>query len=459
MNTPSIVTSSAKLPIKDMPLRPRHLWVVFVASLGQLIGTAVATLAGVIIPMVNILRHPELSSFMQGLIGAADLVGIMVGSVIFGRLIDRYGYLLFFRLCPMLVLISSLFSIFFPSVAVLIVCLFFVGVGIGGEYSLDSGYISELLPEKYSSFMIGLAKSASALGNIIAAALAFLLITDWQSASRWPDLMWIVVAIAAMMVVSRIWFWESPKWLADKGETAAAEKAAQHFLGPNAEVLPPDLSAAAAKTAPKSSFFSFIKENLNKVILSGVPWACEGLGVYGFGVFLPILIMALGIEHVGAEGAGITHVASSVKVTFWISCIILPGFIIGLLMIRRKRNVCKMQTFGFRMCAVALIVLLIAYWLKLDKWVSILAFMCFELFLNFGPHLVTYVLPPKIYPVSDRGRGSGLAAGIGKLGAVLGVFLIPILLGWGGPLLVLGVSAAVMALGAIVTAAYAPKIR
>lgn len=457
MNTPS--ATSVPVPVKDMHLGPRHMWVVFVASLGQLIGTAVATLAGVIIPMINILRHPELSSFMQGLIGAADLVGIMVGSVIFGRLIDRYGYLLFFRLCPMLILISSLVSIFFPSVAVLIVCLFFVGVGIGGEYSLDSGYISELLPEKYSSFMIGLAKSASALGNIIAAALAFLLISDWQSASRWPDLMWIVAVIAAVMVVTRIWFWESPKWLADRGEMAAADKAAQEFLGPKAEVLPPAPSASAAKSPSKSSSFSFIKENLNKVILSGVPWACEGLGVYGFGVFLPILIMALGIEHVGGEGAGITHVASSVKVTLWISCIILPGFIIGLLLIRRKWNVLKMQICGFWMCAVSLIVLLLAYWLKLDKWVLILAFMGFELFLNIGPHLVTYVLPPKIYPVADRGRGSGLAACIGKLGAVLGVFLIPILLGSGGPLLVLGVSAAVMALGAILTAAYAPKVR
>ena len=44
----------------------RRLWIVFVASLGQLIGTALATVAGVIIPMINIMRHPELSSLMQG---------------------------------------------------------------------------------------------------------------------------------------------------------------------------------------------------------------------------------------------------------------------------------------------------------------------------------------------------------------------------------------------------------
>ena len=78
-----------------MPLTWRHWWIVAVASLGQLVGTAVATIAGVIIPLINITRHPELSSWMQGLIGAADLAGIMIGSVIFGRLSDRYGYLFF----------------------------------------------------------------------------------------------------------------------------------------------------------------------------------------------------------------------------------------------------------------------------------------------------------------------------------------------------------------------------
>lgn len=68
-----------------------------------------------------------------------------------------------------------------------------------------------------------------------------------------------------------------------------------------------------------------------------------------------------------------------------------------------------------------------------------------------GPHLITYVLPPRIYAVAQRGQGVGIAAAIGKIGAVLGVFFIPVLLHSGGAMLVLGVSAAVMALGAAVT--------
>lgn len=58
---------------------------------------------------------------------------------------------------------------------------------------------------------------------------------------------------------------------------------------------------------------------------------------------------------------------------------------------------------------------------------------------------------PRIYPVAQRGQGVGIAAAIGKIGAILGVFCIPMLLKAGGAMLVLGVSAGVMALGAAVT--------
>ncbi|MDE5773540.1 MAG: MFS transporter, partial [Muribaculaceae bacterium] len=185
-----------KLYVATMPLTARHYWIVFVASLGQLIGTTVATIAGIIIPMINILTRPELSSFMQGLIGAADLIGIMVGSVLFGRLSDKYGYLLFFRLCPFLVLCSALVAVFVPNVWVLVISLFIIGIGIGGEYSLDSNYVSELMPIRWRRVMLGITKAASALGNIIAAALALWWVMIDKSAGIWPDLMYIIAGVA-----------------------------------------------------------------------------------------------------------------------------------------------------------------------------------------------------------------------------------------------------------------------
>lgn len=437
-----------------MKMTPKHYYIVFVASLGQMIGTAVATLAGIIIPMLNIILYPELSSFMQGLIGAVDLIGIIFGSVIFGKLSDRYGYLFFFRFCPTLILVASLAGILFPSVPTLIICLFFIGLGIGGEYSLDSDYVSELMPVRYRSLMVGVTKAACALGNIIVAAICFGLLSYWKSADLWSHLLWIIAATSTLMLLLRIRFYQSPKWLLDQGRTNEAEAAAKKFFGSDVMIEQAKNDAPQSRTI-RTSTWKFIKENWKKVILSGVPWACEGMGVYGIGVFLPILVMALGLEHFTEGENPILHVTDSVKVTLWISCIILPGFLIGLILINKGRSIVRIQSLGFWMCTLSLAILLLSYNFGWNKWISIGAFMAFELFLNIGPHLITYVLPPTIYPVAQRGQGVGLAASIGKVGAVLGVFVIPILLKSGGAVTVLAVSASVMALGAIVTTGFA----
>lgn len=446
-------SSQESVNLATMPLRGRHYWIVAVSSLGQLIGTAVATIVGVIIPMLNIILHPELSGFMQGLIGAIDLAGICIGAIIFGRLSDKYGYLLFFRLCPALIFVASTIAVFVADVASLTVCLFFVGFGIGGEYSLDSDYVSELMPDKYKSLMVGVTKTASALGNIIAAAVCFGLLMYWRDAEFWSRLMWIISIIAAVMLIVRIKFYQSPGWLLSKGKDAEAREAVKKFLGNDVVLTIPEPQKPVAK-AEKTGFFRFIITNWRKVMLSGVPWACEGLGVYGIGVFLPILVMALGLEHVIPGQPEIFHVADSVKITLYISCIILPGFIFGLWLINKKYSITAIQTWGFLLCTLSLAILMPAYSLHWNKWIAIGAFMAFEFFLNMGPHLITYVLPPKAYPVAQRGQGVGLAAAVGKIGAVLAVFIIPILLQAGGAMLVLGVSAAVMAIGAIITFAF-----
>ena len=395
---------------------------------------------------------------MQGLVGAMDLIGIMVGSTILGKLSDKYGYLFFFRFCPALVCVSAIVTLIFPSLAVLIICLFFMGFGIGGEYSLDSNYISELMPTRWVFMMVGAAKAASAFGNIIVAGVCFLMVRDWTNPDLWPRLMWLMIIISGLMIVLRIWFWESPKWLMEKGKTQQAQIDTHHFLGADVNITQTDVAAEMAlkqaeKAGPKAGF---LRRNWENIIFTGVPWACEGLGVYGIGVFLPILVMALGLERLSPGESPLQHVTSSVEITFWISCIILPGFILGLILINRMK-IAKIQWVGFLLSAVSLLILLLAYDHHWPKWISIVAFMAFELFLNMGPHLITYVLPPKVYPVTDRGLGSGIAASLGKVGAVLGVFFIPVLLKAGGSSLVLIVSIIVMVVGGLVTIIFDPE--
>lgn len=431
-----------------MPLRWGHYKVLIITSLGQVVGAALATLVGIIIPLIQILRHPELTSFQQGMVGCTSLIGIMVGSLLFGRLSDKYGYLFFFRLCPLLVLFASLFAFFMDDLSGLVIGLFLMGLGIGGEYSLDSDYISEVMPRHWELFMVGVAKASSSLGNILVALICFFLLKNWQDPRLWNGLLLLISILAFVMLLSRLRFAQSPGWLIAHGRSEEAEKAVRYLLGRDV-VIGEIKNRPQKKDLPKVTWIDlFKKENLKRVLFSGIPWACEGVGVYGVGVFMPVLIMALGLES--ASESAYHRILSSVEITTYINLFILPGFAIGLFLVNRWYHV-RTQVWGFVLCSVGLIIMLAGYKMHWPVAVTIAGFMMFELFLNAGPHLMTFIIPPQIYTVAERGSGSGLAAAFGKLGAVIGVLFMPLLLKWGGAELVLWVVIAVHIIGALVT--------
>lgn len=83
--------------------------------------------------------------------------------------------------------------------------------------------------------------------------------------------------------------------------------------------------------------------------------------------------------------------------------------------------------------------------------VLLAGFLLFELALNAGPHLSTFELPSRIYSLPERAGGEGIASALGKLGAIIATFVIPLLLDWGGGGLVLIVAMAVLLCGGIIT--------
>jgi nitrate/nitrite transporter NarK len=73
--------------------------------------------------------------------------------------------------------------------------------------------------------------------------------------------------------------------------------------------------------------------------------------------------------------------------------------------------------------------------------------------MNAGPNSTTFTLAPILFPTELRGTAGGFAAGVAKLGASLGVFLLPIVKQKFGVPSVLETVAAVSLLGLIVTVA------
>lgn len=438
-----------------MPLRWGHIRILIIASAGQFFGGALAILVGVIAPLMAITHHPELSSWLQGFVFASGLIGIMIGSLVFGRLSDRFGYLFFFRLCPLIIAGASLWVYFNPSLLILTISLLLIGGAIGGAYALDPSYVSETMPKKWRRTMLGISKATSGLGNILMIGLAWYLLKTSGDPRVWNRLFLFFTLLAIATFLARLWFVESPEWLALHGKVKEAEKNIQHFLGKDVyigELAHKKEQATQPRTSAKDIF---ARANLKRVILSGIPWGCEGMGVYGIGIFTPVLLLALGLSSTGISP--FLRVVESLRFTFYINLFVLLGFVIGLTLIRRF-SILRAQSLGFYICAAGLLITLLGYIYHASPAVTLGGFLLFELALNAGPHLSTFELPSRIYNLQERASGEGIASALGKLGAIIATFIIPPLLSLGGGKLVLIVAIAILLLGGIVTHIVGPKV-
>src|SRR5207249_3722419 len=114
----------------------------------------------------------------------------------------------------------------------------------------------------------------------------------------------------------------------------------------------------------------------------------------------------------------------------------------------------RMQIIGFAGMTCGMILLMIAVHLSnssLHIPLVFTGFIMFNLLMNAGPNSTTFTLAPILFPTQLRATASGFAAGVAKIGATLGVFVLPILKNKFGVSAVLGMMAAVSLLGLTVT--------
>ena len=120
----------------------------------------------------------------------------------------------------------------------------------------------------------------------------------------------------------------------------------------------------------------------------------------------------------------------------------LPGYILAIVRMDRFGHR-RLQLLGFGVMTASFIALAAIGPLTEMVGPFIAVFGLSYFFVEFGPNTMTFVLPSEIFPTSVRTTGHGIAAGIGKLGAFIGVFLVPQLqsgIGLRGMLAVAGVA-------------------
>ncbi len=175
------------------------------------------------------------------------------------------------------------------------------------------------------------------------------------------------------------------------------------------------------------------------------------IATYGVGLFTPTILGAIDIS--GRTCGLLTHDHAAARGSAAIDLFLLFGFLLGIWAVPQFERI-RMQAIGFGFMALGMLILMTAVQLSNSSShipLVFAGFILFNLLMNAGPDATMFTLAAILFPTQLRATTSGFAAGVAKIGATFGVFMLPIVKGNFGVPAVLGMVATVSVLGLVVT--------
>ena len=107
----------------------------------------------------------------------------------------------------------------------------------------------------------------------------------------------------------------------------------------------------------------------------------------------------------------------------------VPAMLASVELLNRQRITTKrLQIAGFLLMAFAYALYGVLNALRVNAWVLFAAYCFLNFTLSFGPNVTTFVLPSATFSGATKSTMNGLCAALGKLGAVVGTQVLPVLL-------------------------------
>ncbi len=359
-------------------------------------------------------------------VGAA-VVGAVPGALLSGRLADRIGRQSMLKIDIVIFASTAVLSAFSPNVWWLAFFRFFQGFAVGAEYPLSASLISEVMPSRTRAKWITAAFAFQALGMALAAFASLLILTIHPDVSAWRWMLLAGAVPAAVVAVLRLGLPESPRWEAGRGNVDRAVEDTTWLTGLPVEVEESDRVAVEdtwSVQEERATYGDLFKPGMLRIlVLCAVPWFLMDIALYGVGLFAPSIITGLLFtDPVEGSTSFLRDDIEATAITGITDLFLVIGFVLTILFVSRIGQI-RLQIVGFIGMTIGLSIL--ATTGKEGSAALILVgFIIFNLMLNFGPNPTTYMLPAQLFPTRIRATGHGFSAASGKVGAVIGTFLL-----------------------------------
>jgi MFS family permease len=353
----------------------------------------------------------HLSSGQLAVLNSTMLAAAFLGAMVFGRYADVVGRKRVYWLVAVIMIAGALGSALSGSFWVLIGFRFLLGVGVGGDYPVSAVMVSEYANRKDRGKLVGMVFGTQALGLIIGPLIALALLGSGASNdTAWRVLLALGAVPAAAVIYLRCRMPESPRYRAQ-------------------------VAGRADRPHPQAGLRDFLTSRRWLITLAGTAgcWFLLDYAYYGNTISTPQILSLIS-----------PHASTMTKIALQLAIFVVaavPGYALAIAQLDRIGHR-RLQLTGFAVMALCFLVIAAVPGMTTAVVPFMLVYGVSYFFTEFGPNMTTFVLPSELYPTAMRTTGHGISAGIGKLGAFIGVFLFPVLnnsLGLRGTLLLTAV--------------------
>jgi MFS family permease len=388
-----------------------------------------------VIGIVSTLLKTEwhLGSSQLAMLNAVMLGAAFLGALVFGRIADHFGRTRVYWMSAALMVVAAIGSALAPTLVVLIAFRFVLGFGVGGDYPVSAVLMSEYSGHHNRGRMVGLVFSTQAIGLIVGPLFALALLGGGVSpAVTWRVLLGAGAVPALAAAVLRRTMPEPPRYQAHAVQVQGVQVQAV-----------PGRTDRVRGTQP-GGLRAFLASRRLLVLLAGTAgcWFLLDYAYYGNTISTPQII-----GLISPHASQITTIAIQLAI-FAIAAV--PGYVLAIARMDRFGHR-RLQLVGFIMMGICFAVISLVPGMTTAVAPFLIAYGISYFFTEFGPNVTTFVLPGELFPTRVRATGHGISAGIGKLGAFIGVFLFPVLQGSLGLRGTLLLTAGVSVLGALLT--------
>lgn len=400
--------------LEKLPVGSFQYKLLAVTGLGWLFDSMDTGLIAFVLPVLA--KDWSLTPAQMGWIGSIGLIGMALGAVLAGTLADRIGRKKVFSITVLLYSLSTGMCALSWSYESLLFFRFLVGFGLGGELPVAATLMSEYAPSHLRGRFIVLLESFWALGWLVAACIAYLLIPrfGWQIA-------FVIGTLPALYVfLIRLHMPESVRYLLTHNKVEEAKEiildlekklkvVSQPFAG---ELTPLEKGQVKEETPHFTKLWS--RQFRLRTLMLWLAWFGIVFSYYGIFMWLPSIVFAQGFA-----------VVKTFEYVLIMTIAQLPGYFAAAYLVEviGRKYTLSLFLLMSGVCSF--------FFGNASSSETLLAWGAAMSFFNLGAWGVIYTYTPEQYPTSMRALGSGWAAGFGRIGGMLAPMLVGVMIAGG----------------------------